>query len=163
MAEEAHRASTLVAFDIGTVGYAIAIDTVREIIRPLAVEALRSTELGVVGVFDHRGEVVPLIDLRVRLHAEVSEPTRETRWIVVQRGESLIGLIVDRVHEVFSAQPQDARSVPDLGRVGAAGTVRAAYSQRGRLVFVLDSALLTELAGSLPELASRRLIRPERP
>ena len=57
---------SLVGFSVGDVAYAIEISHVREIVAPLSLTVLPHMPPAVVGVANHRGEVVPVVDLRQR-------------------------------------------------------------------------------------------------
>ena len=72
----ADRTKNLVGFLVGDVRYAVDILRVREIINPLGVVPLPHAPPVVVGVSDHRGQVVPVIDLRKRFGLPSAEATR---------------------------------------------------------------------------------------
>lgn len=143
MAERNPTINTWVGLDVGGVAYALNISFVREIIRPLPMQSLPHASKVVIGVVDHRGDVVPIIDLRVRFGTQDRIDLAHTRWVIATRGEKLVGLVVDRVTEVFRLNAADAREVPDLGPNGDRRGVTAAYSHRGRLVFALDVERVT--------------------
>ena len=67
------------------------------------------------GVADYRGEVVPVIDLRVRFGLPEAEVTRRTKWIIVDVDARFVALVVDAVTEVFGTGGQELRPVPSLG------------------------------------------------
>ena len=69
---------SLVGFEVAGVAYALDIQRVREILRPLPT-LLRLPQLPrhVVGVVDHRGDVIPIIDLRMRFGVEPSGRERD--------------------------------------------------------------------------------------
>ncbi len=69
------RMKNLVGFLVGDVRYAVDILKVREIINPLDIVELPQSPSSVVGVADHRGEVVPIVDLRARFGLPSAEPT----------------------------------------------------------------------------------------
>lgn len=138
MSDKAHSERTWVGFEVGGVAYALPIQHVREIIRPLPMQVLPHASKTVIGVVDHRGDVVPIVDLRLRFRTRSSTDLGHTRWVIANWQGRLIGLVVDRVIEVFSLQDSDARPVPDLGRPQDVHGITAAYSHAGRLVFTLD-------------------------
>lgn len=139
---------SLVGFEVGGVPYAVDIQRVREILRPLPTLPLPHVPMTVVGVVDHRGDVVPIIDLRIRFGLP-PRTGREVRWIIVSRGARLSGLVVDRVTEVFGAGNPASREVPEIETGQEARGIVGAYSHRGRLVFVLDADKLTSVAENL--------------
>ncbi len=150
---------SLVGFDVGAVAYALPIARVREIIRPLPMQSLPHAPPAVVGVADHRGDVVALIDLRVRFDVPVALGRDQSRWVIVNRGERLLGLVVDRVSEVFKVRDAELRKLPELGAGSEQRALTAAYSFQGRLVFVIDvdaiASVMDELSASaLPAVGS---------
>jgi purine-binding chemotaxis protein CheW len=132
------RSKDLVGFMVGDVHYAVDILRVKEIINPLAMVALPHAPPVVVGVADHRGDVVPVIDLRRRFGLAPKEATRRTKWILVETDERRVGLVVDSVSAVFGTGPDQARSVPRLGMGDDARGLAAVYQHDGSLVFVID-------------------------
>jgi purine-binding chemotaxis protein CheW len=127
-----------VGFTVGDVQYAVDILRVREIITPLEIVPIPHAPPAVLGVSDHRGEVVPVLDVRKRFGLPPIERTRRTKWIVVELGERLVGLVVDSVTDVFGAGEPDKRSVPQIGVGDTARGISAVFTYAGRLVFVLD-------------------------
>ena len=136
------RDKNLVGFLIGGVHYAIDIQRVKEIIRPLSVVSLPHPPPAVIGVADHRGEVVPVLDVRRRFALPPTEVTRRTKWIVVSldtpAGTKSVGLVVDAITEVFAAGDEEQRAVPSIGAGDAARGIIAVFGHGGTLVFVLD-------------------------
>lgn len=140
----------LVGFEVNGVCYALDILSVREIIRPLATLRIPSRGLvggrGLIGVADHRGHVVPVIDLRERFTGlivggagtSMRARERDTRWLIVALHNHLVGLVVDRVTEVFGSSQPASRDVTHLSRPDVASLIQAAYRHRGALVFVLE-------------------------
>jgi purine-binding chemotaxis protein CheW len=139
----------LVGFEVGGVTYALDIARVHEILRPTALLSLPELPPSVAGVVDHRGDVVPIVDLRRRFGVEASGRERDQRWVIVGRGELRVALAVDRVTEVFGVGEAAARELPDLGPGASTRGIKAAYAHAGRLVFVLDADALTDVAGAV--------------
>jgi purine-binding chemotaxis protein CheW len=132
------RSKDLVGFLVGDVHYAVDILRVNEIINPLPVVALPHAPPVVVGVADHRGDVVPVLDLRRRFGLPSVSPTRRTKWIIVATEGRLVGLIADAVSGVFGTGPDQARAVPRLGLGDEARGISAVFQHDGTLVFVID-------------------------
>ena len=77
----------LVGFIVGEEEYAIPILNIQEIIKPIEYTRVPSVPDYVLGVFNMRGNVMPLIDLAQRFHLGKSKMTPQTRYIVL-RGEN---------------------------------------------------------------------------
>ncbi len=141
-----NRQKDLVGFRIGDVAYAVDIHRVREILNPLPTVELPQAPPAVIGVADHRGAVVPIVDLRRRFDLEPKPVTRRTKWVVVDRAGMGVGLVVDQVTDVFGAGPAEQRNVPALTRQRG---IQAVFSHDSTLVFVLDVDLVTEVTAEL--------------
>src|SRR5690606_32409332 len=103
----ADRSKNLVGFTINDVYYAVDILRVREIINPLPIGPLPHAPAAVLGVADHRGQVVPVLEVRRRFGLPSVGPSRRTKWIVVELGDRQVGLVVDSVTDVFGAGGDD--------------------------------------------------------
>jgi purine-binding chemotaxis protein CheW len=132
------REKNLVGFAVADVHYAVEVIRVREIIRPLPVVSLPHAPPAIVGVADHRSEVVPVLDVRRRFGLPEAPVTRRTKWILVTLATRTVGLVVDAVSEVFGVGEGDRRPVPTVGSGDAARGIQSVYAHRGALVFVLD-------------------------
>jgi purine-binding chemotaxis protein CheW len=141
----------LVGFVVGEVAYAIEILQVKEIINPLQVVALPRAPASIVGVADYRGDVVPVIDLRIRFGLQPSMPTRRTKWIVVDVGSRFVALVVDAVTEVFGTGGQELRPAPALGGGEQVRGIRGVTMHARKMVFVLDTMPFAHMAESLAE------------
>jgi purine-binding chemotaxis protein CheW len=161
----------LVLFSVGSVVYGLPIERVREVVNPQDVIPLPHAPPSIVGVTDHRGEVVPVIDLRTRFGLppnEEADARKRTKWIMVDVGEGApqqidakgegagassayrpIACVVDLVQNVHLAR-EPLRPAPPLGggedTRGILGVIgRAGVQGEGGLVFVLDLARLRAL------------------
>lgn len=144
---------SLVGFVVGDVAYAVEIASVREIVNPLPTTALPHLPPSVIGVANHRGEVIPIVDLRERFGlGKRIEGDRRVKWILVSAGEAIVGLVVDAMTSVFGVPSGDLRPAPELGGEGDLRGIASVAHHEGRFVFVLDlerfEALTAPLSGA---------------
>lgn len=128
----------LVGFLVGDVQYAVDILRVREILRPLPLLSLPHAPPAVVGVADHRGEVVPVIEVRRRFGLPAAPDATRAKWILVTIVGRTVGLAVDTITGVLAASDVDHRPPPTLGMGDAARGIASVISHQSGLVFVLD-------------------------
>lgn len=129
---------SLVGFIVGDVRYAVDISVVSEIINPLACVNLPHAPEVVVGVADHRGGVVPIIDLRRRFGLPPRGVDRRTKWVLVRAEGRTVGLVVDAVTEVFGTDEASKEGAPLLGKGDDMRGIDAVHRVDGALVFLLD-------------------------
>ncbi len=93
--------------------YALAVESVREINQVLDITPFPNSGLHVCGLMNLRGQVLPVIDLGVRLGMGRTQIARESCVIVVSGGDGLIGLLVDEVVRVMSLRAESILPPPD--------------------------------------------------
>ncbi len=147
----------LVLFGVGTVLYGLPIERVREVVNPLEVIPLPHAPEAIVGVTDHRGEVVPVIDLRTRFglpRNDDPDARRRTKWIMVDVGEPgaprPAAVVVDAVHNVHMTR-EPLKPPPPLGGGEGARGILGVIGRVGDagLIFVLDLGRLRALVEPL--------------
>ena len=79
-----------VVFELAGEYYAIKIDTVETIERDNAITRVPKTPVYVAGVINLRGEIVPVIDLRLRLGLQKKDMDSESRIIVNKMDDMMI-------------------------------------------------------------------------
>jgi len=129
---------SLVGFSVGDVEYAVSISSVREIVNALPITPVPNAPLAVLGVADHRGEVVPVIDLRARFGLPPVEIGPKRKWILVDVQGRTLGLAVDRVTEVFGSEGGVLRPAPEFGTGDETRGISGVAAHAGKLIFVLD-------------------------
>lgn len=95
----------------------------------------------VAGIIHVRGHVVPVVDLRVRFGLPPIAPTLDSRVVVVQLGERVVGLLADGAREVVKLAPDQLQPPPSMMSAdGAEAFVKAVAYVQKRLLMLLDFA-----------------------
>ena len=134
----------LVVFDMADEFYGIDIAGVEGIIKMQAITAVPRAPAFVEGVTNLRGNVVPVIDLRRRFGIPAGEETKDTRIVVVEVGDTTIGMIVDGVSEVLRIDdevidpPSPIVASIDSTFITGIAKVDNADGVGGRLIILLD-------------------------
>ncbi len=130
--------SKFVGFTLGKEEYAVDILKVKEIKLMIAITRVPKAPSFVEGVINLRGEIIPIIDLRKKLSLPVSPQTEDSRIIVVELEERLVGIIVDSVSEVLEL-PDDKISPPPPIIAGIEAEYLRGVGRLGeRLLILLD-------------------------
>ncbi len=91
----------LVGFIVGDEEYAIPILNIQEIIKPIEYTRVPSVPSYILGVFNLRGSVMPLIDLRSKFGLEPTRQNEQTRYIVMKGNDNAAGFVIDRLTEAI--------------------------------------------------------------
>lgn len=87
----------LVGFIIGNEEYAIPILSIQEIIKPIEYTRVPQVPDYVMGVFNLRGDVIPLINLRKKFNLQSENQTDDTRYMVLRGEDNIAGFMIDRL------------------------------------------------------------------
>jgi purine-binding chemotaxis protein CheW len=104
--------SRFIIFTISGEEFGIEISRVIEIIRPQKVTHFPGVPVYVSGVFNLRGSVIPLIDMRKRLNVKPI-PNKE-KVLIVKLHNGRIGLLVDSVSEILTIEDKEVSSPPSI-------------------------------------------------
>jgi purine-binding chemotaxis protein CheW len=103
----------LVGFVIGNEEYAVPILSIQEIIKPFEWTRVPQVPKYVMGVFNLRGSVIPLIDLRIKFGIASKKHTDETRFIVMRNGDDVAGFVIDRLTMAIRIKKDKIGPAPD--------------------------------------------------
>jgi purine-binding chemotaxis protein CheW len=92
----------------------------------------------VAGLVQVRGRVIPVVDARMRFGLPPGQRSLDTRVVVGQLGNRIVGLLVDSAREVLKLDPAQVKPPPPLVVEGARGFVKAVAQVGPRLVMLID-------------------------
>jgi purine-binding chemotaxis protein CheW len=69
----------------------------------------------VKGVVNLRGIIVPIVDMRIKLNLGTPSYDQFTVVIILNIGHRVVGMVVDRVSDVTTLQPEQIKPAPDIG------------------------------------------------
>ena len=119
--------SRWVCFGVGDQVYGLPILAVQEVLRDTEIEPVPGATRHVLGVLNLRGNVVTVIDLRVRLGLPPTSPDGDSRVVIVEHQGESFGLLVDRVADVRKIIDAAIKHAPDIGAAHTAVRVHGVY------------------------------------
>lgn len=109
----------VLTFDIAGELFALEAVTVQEILDLLPETTVPGARAFVGSVVNFRGKVIPLADIRLAFGMEATQPTVDSRIIVIEidiGGEpTLAGIRTDKVHEVTTLARASSEAAPSVG------------------------------------------------
>jgi purine-binding chemotaxis protein CheW len=139
MAENKDRNMQLVVFKLGNEEYGADISQVREIIKVGDITSIPQAPGSIRGVINLRGNLTTVIDLRRQLGLDNREADNNSRIVIVEAGESAVGMMVDSVTEVkyiISSQIQECSSI--LAGSEGQGYILGICKLKDRLLILVD-------------------------
>ncbi|MCT4596373.1 MAG: chemotaxis protein CheW [Vallitalea sp.] len=96
---------------IGHEQYGINIQFVQNIERILNITRVPKAPHHIKGVINLRGDIIPVMSLRLKFGLDKDEYTNNTRIIIVKLDGNAMGIIVDEVKEVINLVDDDIEKV----------------------------------------------------
>src|SRR5204862_5858148 len=129
----------LLTFVIAGEHYAVDIERIVEIVTPRRLTRIPNADFSVVGIMSLRGTIVTLVDVRRKLrHPSAGEPTPDTRIVVIDYLNEMIGFLVDRVLRVVKADAAEIEAHPVVHATELDESVRGVFRAGGALTILLD-------------------------
>lgn len=108
-----------VTFSLGEELFGVEVTRTREILSLTPVTKVPQTPDYLLGVINLRGQVVPVVDMRIKLGLPKGQETEDTCIIVVEvqfDGEAIVvGALADAVREVLEIRMDQIEPPPRLG------------------------------------------------
>ncbi len=131
--------------------YGINILSVQEIRGWSEVRSLPNTPDYLVGVMDLRGEIVPIVDMRLRFNLP-ELPRSPTSVVIILRHQDpdndnnlVLGLIVDAVSDVYELSDSQVKPAPNFGARIDTRFIRGIASIDSKLLLLIDLAKLMDM------------------
>jgi len=148
----------VVVFEVGSRHLAVASSCVKELVRAVAVTALPAAPVGVDGVIDWRGAIIPVFDLRPRLGLPREDVRASEQFLICDvHGVGPAAIRADRILEIrpvadFLPLPANS-STNDLAN--ALFRLEDAVIVLCDLARVLEAAEIDQLARAIRDLEER--------
>lgn len=128
----------LVTFSIGEEEFGVNILKVQEIIRTMEITKVPRAPDFVEGVINLRGKVIPIIDLRRRFGLAPRGHDKNTRIIVIEINNIIVGFVVDAVSEVLRIPASTVEPPPPVVAGVESDYVSGVGKLQDRLLIMLD-------------------------
>ena len=133
-----------IVVSIGNEQYGINIQYIDNIVRNQRITRVPKTQTYYKGVINLRGEIIPVMSIRLKLGLEDDEYSDKTRIIIIKVDGATIGVIVDQVKEVVTLETDDIENVARTESLVASGYINGIGKNMGELISLLDIVALIE-------------------
>lgn len=100
----------LVVFLLGDQSFAINVDKTREILRWPGCRVIPDSPAALIGITSVRGEVLPMVDLRIFLDIKSDTKIEDSKVIIAEFNEVKLGFVVDAVERIYRISSEDLDS-----------------------------------------------------
>ena len=106
--------SKVIVVTLNNQRYGINVQQILSIEKNQEITRVPGTSEFIKGVINLRGETIPVINLKERLHSEMSEPTNQSRILIIQVNDVIVGLIVDSATDVLDIETGTIERASDM-------------------------------------------------
>jgi len=131
----------LVTFQISDELYGIDIMDVKEIVRVQEIRTIPNAPSYVEGLFNLRGEIIPIISLHKRFHlkkALLDDEELLSGFIIIDLGDMKLGVIIDRVERVVAIEASEIQPPPQMLKGIGAEYIQGVVNRESGYLIILD-------------------------
>ena len=125
--------------------YGINVMLIQEVLRVSEIAPVPGAPNYVIGIINLRGNVVTVIDTRMRFGLSPKEMDDATRIVIIEVENQTVGIVVDSVSEVVDVDASEIETAPNVGNDETARYIEGVVSRGDELLILVDlNKLLTE-------------------
>lgn len=122
--------------------FAVDVAKIREILDFTLATKVPGTPEFMRGVINVRGNVVPVVDMRLKFGLSMTEKTVDTCIVVmeiaVEDDKTILGALVDSVQEVFELEANQIEPPPRIGSRWRTEFIKGIGKRNDELIIILD-------------------------
>ena len=125
--------------------YGINVMQVQEVLRYTEIAPVPGAPDYVLGIINLRGNVVTVIDTRSRFGLPGADITDNSRIVIIESDENVVGILVDSVAEVVYLRSSEIDSTPNVGTEESTKFIQGVSNRDDELLILVDlNKLLTD-------------------
>ncbi len=134
-----------VTFQLDKETYGVNVKQVREVLRYTDIAPVPGSPAYVLGIINLRGNVVTIIDTRLRFGLDPAEITDNSRIVIIEAETQVVGILVDSVAEVVYLKSSEIDVAPSVGTDESAKFIQGVCNIDNNLLILVDlNKLLTD-------------------
>ncbi len=118
--------------------YGINVMQVKEVLRLTEIAPVPGAQHYILGIINLRGNVITVIDTRTLFGLSRSKATDNSRIIVIELSDQVVGMLVDSVAEVIYLKQSDIERAPNVGTDESTRYIQGVSYHNEELIILLD-------------------------
>lgn len=140
MVEE--QLKSYLSFRLSKEYYAASVSYVHNIMEYTDITSVPDMPKYMLGIINLRGQVLPVVDMRVKFGIPNLEITTNTCILVMEvsigQEQVLVGAVVDGVSEVIEIEDQELKAPPSLGSKSKNEYITGVYHDEEKFILIMD-------------------------
>lgn len=127
-----------VTFKLENETYGVNVMQVQEVLRYTEIAPVPGAPDYVLGIINLRGNVVTVIDTRLKFGLMPAEVTDSSRIIIIEAEKQVVGILVDSVAEVVYLKASEIDPAPSVGTEESARFIQGVSNRKEDLLILVD-------------------------
>ena len=127
-----------VTFKLENEVYGVNVMQVQEVLRYTEIAPVPGAPDYVLGIINLRGNVVTVIDTRLKFGLMPAEITDNSRIIIIEAENQVVGILVDSVAEVVYLKASEIDDAPSVGTEESARFIQGVSNRKDDLLILVD-------------------------
>ncbi len=127
-----------VTFSLDQEMYGINVMNVQEVLPCAEIAPVPGAPPFVLGIINLRGNVVTVIDTRMRFGLPTLEEMGKSRVVVIEANDQVAGILVDSVSEVIGVKGGEIDTAPSVGNDDSSRYIYGVVSRENVLLILVD-------------------------
>jgi len=109
----------------------------REVLRNIEIAPVPGAPSYVLGIINLRGNVVTVLDTRSRFGLSSVDFNEESRIVIIETMDQIVGLLVDSIAEVADIPQSQIELTPNVGNDDSSKYIQGVHSKNGELLILV--------------------------
>jgi len=127
-----------IVFELESERYGLSVVKTESIERMTQITRVPDSSEYVLGIINLRGDIIPVLSLRLKMGLEPKEYNSDTRIIVIDAGIFRIGIVVDRVIEIINISETGIQSAIEIITDRESQLFKGVYKSGDSVIMLLD-------------------------
>lgn len=133
------EAGRYICFNLGEQEYGVPLLSIKEVLGMPEVTSIPQTPSHFLGIMNLRGNVISVMDLRVKIGLKPTNTT-ETSVMIFDLGHYLLGVVVDKINAVITIPENEISERPVLESNQSVEYIENIYRKNDDLVLLISIA-----------------------
>lgn len=135
-------------FCLGEETYGVDVMRIREVLRYTEITPVPGAPYYVLGIINLRGNVVTVIDTRTRFALPTIDVDSNSRIVIVEVDNQVVGMLVDSVAEVTYLNAAEIEKAPNVGNEETSRFITGVCHKHDDLLILIDLERMIETTGT---------------
>ncbi|THB68107.1 MAG: purine-binding chemotaxis protein CheW [Gammaproteobacteria bacterium] len=136
--ENEDQVTQWVTFSLDQETYGINVMNVQEVLPCAEIAPVPGAPPFVLGIINLRGNVVTVIDTRMRFGLPPLDEESKARVVVTEANDQVAGILVDSVSEVINVRSSEIDTAPSVGNDDSSRYIYGVVSRDNELLILVD-------------------------